>query len=142
MKRFCAYQERCIADVRQRLYKDGFKGDEAEWALAELISEGYLNEERFARSFARGKFRMNKWGRIKIEIELRRRDVSAGNIRRGLSEISDSAYESCLRELIRKLGGTQVCDTEKLKITRTLLQRGFERELIGRLLKVDQETEF
>lgn len=142
MKRFCAYQERCIAEVRQRLYKDGFKGDEAEWAIAELISEGYLNEERFARTFARGKFRINKWGRIKIEIELRRRAVSPGNIRRGLSEISDSAYENCLRDFIKKLGATQASDKVKLKIKRSLIQRGFEPELITRFMKIQSEEEF
>ena len=142
MKRFCAYQERCISDVRLRLYKDGFKGDEAEWAISELISEGYLNEERFARSFARGKFRINKWGRIKIEIELRARNVSAGNIRRGLSEISDSAYETCLRELIRKLGGAESSEKAKLKIKRSLMQRGFESALISRLLKCSDDSDF
>lgn len=142
MKRFCAYQERCISDVRQKLYKDGFRGDEAEWAIAELISENYLNEERFARSFARGKFRINKWGRIKIEIELRRRAVSSGNIRRGLSEISDTAYESCLRELIKKLSGTEASDKAKLKMKRSLIQRGFESELISRFMKVPNEEEF
>jgi regulatory protein len=142
MKRFCAYQERCISDVRQKLYKDGFRGDEAEWAIAELISEGYLNEERFARSFARGKFRINKWGRIKIEIELRRRAVSSGNIRRGLSEISDSVYENCLRDLIKKLGGTEASDKAKLKIKRSLMQRGFEPELIVRFIKIPNEEEF
>ncbi len=142
MKRFCAYQERCIAEVRQRLYKDGFKGDEAEWAIAELISEGYLNEERFARTFARGKFRINKWGRIKIEIELRRRAVSPGNIRRGLSEISDSAYENCLRDFIKKLGATEASDKAKLKIKRSLMQRGFEPELITRFMKIQSEEEF
>ena len=142
MKRFCAYQERCISDVRQKLYKDGFRGDEAEWAIAELISENYLNEERFARSFARGKFRINKWGRIKIEIELRRRTVSSGNIRRGLSEISDSAYKNCLRDLIKKLGGTEASDKAKLKIKRSLMQRGFEPELISRFMKFPNEEEF
>jgi len=142
MKRFCAYQERCISDVRQKLYKDGFRGEEAEWAIAELISEKYLNEERFARSFARGKFRINKWGRVKIEIELRRRAVSSGNIRRGLSEISDTAYEGCLRELIKKLGGTEASDKAKLKIKRSLMQRGFEPELITRFIKMQSEEEF
>jgi regulatory protein len=142
MKRFCAYQERCISDVRQKLYKDGFRGDEAEWAIAELISENYLNEGRFARSFARGKFRINKWGRVKIEIELRRRAVSSGNIRRGLSEISDTAYETCLRDLIKKLGGVEASDKAKLKIKRSLMQRGFEPELISRLMKMQSEDEF
>ena len=142
IKRFCAYQERCISDVRQKLYKDGFRGDEAEWAIAELISENYLNEERFARSFARGKFRINKWGRIKIEIELRRRAVSSGNILRGLSEISDTAYETCLRDLIKKLGGVEASDKAKLKIKRNLIQRGFEPELISRFIKFSNEDEF
>lgn len=142
MKRFCAYQERCISDVRQKLYKDGFRGNEAEWAIAELISENYLNEERFARSFARGKFRINKWGRVKIEIELRRRAVSSGNIRRGLSEISETAYETCLRDLIKKLGGVEASDKAKLKIKRSLMQRGFEPELISRFMKVPNEEEF
>lgn len=142
MKRFCAYQERCISDVRQRLYKDGFKGDEAEWAIAELISEGYLNEERFARTFARGKFYINHWGRIKIEFELRHRNVSAMNIRRGLTEISDAAYENCLRELIKKLGTEDASEKSKQKIKRNLMQRGFEAELIAKCMKMKDEDVF
>ncbi len=80
--------------------------------------------------------------RIRIEIELRQRNLSVGNIRRGLTEISDSAYEKCLCELIRKLGGAGAGDKVKLKVMRNLIQRGFERERIGRVIKLNQETDF
>ncbi|HCM75832.1 MAG TPA: RecX family transcriptional regulator, partial [Cytophagales bacterium] len=64
---YCAYQERSHKEVRNKLYDYGLWGSEVEDLLTRLITEDFLNEERFAKSFAGGKFRMKKWGRIKIE---------------------------------------------------------------------------
>jgi len=70
IKQYCAYQERSHFEVKTALCSHGLTIGEADEIIAELISEDYLNEERFARAFARGKFRMKKWGRVKIRYEL------------------------------------------------------------------------
>ena len=76
LKHYCAYQERCHSEAIQKLYDLGVrKADHAE-IIATLIEEGYLNEERFAIAFARGRFRLKQWGRVKIKYELKQKQVS------------------------------------------------------------------
>jgi regulatory protein len=116
------------------------RGEEAEFVIATLISEGYLNEERFARSFARGKFRINHWGKAKIEAELRGRGVSKQNIQKSFEEISDEEYEETLRKIIRKTAGSKIPNDRKGRqsLIRKLMQKGFEASLVFRLLGEDQ----
>ena len=99
-ERFCAYQDRCHQEVRRKLYDLGLYGEDVDHVMAQLIEDRFLDEERFARSYARGKFRMKKWGRQRIERELKSRQVSAYCIRKGLSEIDEAAYAKTLRELL------------------------------------------
>src|SRR6478672_11099295 len=70
---WCAYQERCQQEVRDKIYSWGLHEHEVENVIAELISKNFLNEERFAKAYAGGKFRIKKWGRVKIRMELKRR---------------------------------------------------------------------
>jgi regulatory protein len=77
LERFCAYQDRCHQEVRRKLYDLGLYGADVDQVMARLIEDRYLDEERFARSFARGKFRMKSWGRKRIERELKQREVSS-----------------------------------------------------------------
>ncbi|GAB2785171.1 regulatory protein RecX [Rhabdobacter roseus] len=135
---YCAYQERTQDEVRQRLQKWGVWGDEAEEIIAELISQNYLSEERFARTFAGGKFRIKQWGRHKIKQELSRRGLTDYTIRQGMSEISDAAYEASLEELLqKKLSTLQRTETDPLKrkqkLIRFALGKGYESELVWRL---------
>jgi regulatory protein len=99
---FCAYQERCIHDVQEKLgqWKVGQK--HAEKIIEQLIREDYLNEERFARSFAGGKFRNNHWGKTKIIFELEKRQVPDLIIQIGLEEIDDEEYEETLKEILQR----------------------------------------
>ena len=83
MKDFCAYQERSQLEVRQKLYQSSFMGEDAEFVISELIKENFLNEERFARSFARGKFRMKQWGKIRIKLELKQKGISMSSMGHG-----------------------------------------------------------
>jgi len=92
LSHYCAYQERCHSDVRHKLLELGFRGPELEEALAALIADDFLNEERFARSYSGGKFRVLHWGRRKIEQGLRQKQVSEYCIRKGLQEINTSDY--------------------------------------------------
>ena len=102
MQRYCAFQERCHSEVRQKLLELSVYGDTLEEIIAELIADNYLNEERFARSYARGKFRTKAWGRNRIKQELKMRRVSEYCIRKGLEEIEEDDYLATLEKVIHK----------------------------------------
>src|SRR5579871_6478535 len=82
--RYCAYQERSHREVKNKLFEYGLYSNQVDEIVSRLITEGFLNEERFAKAFAGGKFRMLKWGRIKIEQELEREGLTPRCIARGL----------------------------------------------------------
>ncbi|PCE62797.1 regulatory protein RecX [Sediminicola luteus] len=84
---YCAYQDRCHKEVLQKLRNLGQKQTAQDHILGQLIADGFLNEERFARSFTRGKFNNKQWGRLRIVRELKARDLSAYNIKFALAEI-------------------------------------------------------
>ncbi|SDG98102.1 regulatory protein [Dyadobacter soli] len=132
---YCAYQERTQDEVKQRLKKWNVWGDEADEIIAELISMNYLSEERFAKTYAGGKFRVKNWGRMKIRQELNRRGLSTYSIEKGMNEIGDEDYVAGLRELLAKkrnlLSKTET-DPFKLKqkLARFALGKGYESELV------------
>lgn len=136
MRRYCAAQERCHSEVRNKLLKMHVYGDELEEIMAQLVRDDFLNEERYARSFARGKFRMNHWGRFKIRMHLRQKGVSDFSIKQGLSEIDDEEYRAWLTKKV----STTLDNTEdfksRVKLINSLIRKGFERELIQEI--VDQ----
>src|SRR5579871_2736133 len=100
--RFCVYQERSHQQVRDKLFSYGLRTGDVDEILSHLITEGFLNEERYAKSFAGGKFRIMKWGRSKIQRELEHDGVSPRNIARGLAEIDSSDYRKTLTSLVKK----------------------------------------
>ena len=136
---YCAYQERTQDEVKQRLKKWNVWGNEADEIIAELISMNYLSEERFAKTYAGGKFRVKNWGRMKIRQELNRRGLSTYSIEKGMNEIGDEDYVSGLRELLSKkrdlLSKTET-DPFKLKqkLARFALGKGYESELVWKEL--------
>ena len=99
-ERYCAYQDRCHQEVRRKLFDLGLWRDDVDQVMAQLIEGRFVDEERFARSFARGKHRMKGWGRVRIEQELKQRQVSPYCIRAGLSELEEAAYAKTLHELL------------------------------------------
>lgn len=119
LARYCAYQERCRQDVRLKLAGLGVRGaaETARW-IKRLEAEGFLDENRFARAYCRGKFRQNRWGRRKIIMGLRAKGISAGDVADGLSEIDAGDYESTGRAVLRAKGW------------QTALSRGFEAALL------------
>lgn len=133
LQRYCAYQDRCHAEVRTKLISLGIYGDELEEIMVALIEENYLNEERFARSYARGKFRFKCWGRMRITQELKSRRISDYLIRKALEEIDEAEYRQALHDFLeRKLALIQA-DNEyekKQKLAAYAQRRGFESELI------------
>jgi regulatory protein len=136
LKKYCAYQERSQFEVRQKLFKEGLRGNDAELLVVELITEGFLNEERFARTFARGKFRIKQWGRLKIQSALKSKGVSPVCIRIGLSEINETEYLTTLKSLLSKLPGSKSTakPADRLKTYRIVRAKGYESNLISRFL--------
>lgn len=142
LRDWCAYQERCQQEVRDKLYALGLHYNDVENLLSQLISENFVNEERFAKAFAGGKFRMKKWGRIKIKNELKARRLSEYCIRKGLAEINSNDYFETLRRLIRKKE-QEVKEKnplrKKQKLLRYTLGKGYEQELIFEILNNNYE---
>jgi regulatory protein len=99
---YCVYQERTQAEVRKRLQEWKIWGDEAEEIIAYLITENYLNEERFAKAFAGGKFRVKKWGRLRIKAELKARKMSKYIMEVAMKEIPNDDYFTTATQLIEK----------------------------------------
>lgn len=131
--RYCAYQERSHKEVRNKLYEYGLYRDEVEELLSALITEGFLNEERFAKAFAGGKFRMQRWGKIKIVNELEARGLTANCIKIGMKEIEDADYIQTLREVLeRKLNqlDEENAFVKRDKLARYAIQKGFEPDLV------------
>lgn len=133
LQRYCAYQERCHQEVRAKLLDMEIYGEALEAILAELIAEDFLNEERFARSYARGKFRMKHWGRRRIARELKKRAISDYCVARALAEIPEAAYRQTLEKLLRrKAEGNGEADAFRLrgKMAQYAIRRGYEPELV------------
>ncbi len=137
---YCAYQERTQDEVKKRLQKWNVWGEEADEIIAELIVQKYISEERFARTYAGGKFRIKNWGKLKIKQELNRRGLSEYSIREGMSEIADEAYVSGLRDLLTKkkaLLDEKEPDAfkRKQKLARFALMKGYESELVWKTIE-------
>ena len=135
---YCAYQERSQQEVRDYLYRYGLHRDEVEDVLADLIVEGFINEERFARAYVGGKFRMKGWGKRKIRQGLQRHHISEYCISKGMEEIEPEAYYQVLKKHAEKklpaLRG-QSTYLQKSKLTQHLMAKGFESDLIKAVIE-------
>ena len=137
MKAYCAYQERCQQEVYEKLRKLSIYGNEADDILMELISENFLNEERYAEAYASGKFRIKSWGRVKIKQGLKAKNISEFCIKKALAEIDNQEYEEKLNKLVFKLYDKYnfMNDFDKKgKVATRLMQKGYEPNLIWDLL--------
>lgn len=137
---WCAYQERCQQEVRDKLYAYGMHSADVEHIIAQLISDNFLNEERFACAYAGGKFRIKKWGRIKIKAGLRAKRVSDYCIRKALEEIDEREYRKTLAKLLaEKDRGLSEKNglRRKYKLLQYASAKGYEQELIMDILNED-----
>ncbi len=135
---YCAYQERSHKEVRNKLYSYGLHKADVERILTQLITDGFLNEERFAKAFAGGKFRMKKWGRNKIIHELESQGITPRCIEKGLREIDEGHYRATVEKLIRnKLAHIEDSNLFKIrdKVARFVIGKGYEPELVWVILK-------
>ena len=135
---YCAYQERTQQQVRDKLYSLGLRPDDVEEVLTSLITENFINEERFAKSFASGKFRLKKWGKVKIRFHLQELSLSEYCIKKGLEEIDEKEYFETLNDLVeKKLDRTNDENIYKLnwKVADYLINKGYEPELVWETLR-------
>lgn len=134
---FCAYQERCDQEVRQKLFDWGLVAEDIDALIADLIKNNFLNEERFASAYVSGKFRIKKWGRVKIKSQLKLKKISAYSIHKALSEIDDEEYIKTARELIESKSRLIKAKNnwDKInKLRRYLASKGFETEFVYELV--------
>jgi regulatory protein len=139
---WCAYQERCQQEARDKLYDYGLKTDDVENIIAQLVNENFINEERFAIAFAGGKFRIKKWGKIKIKQELKAKHVSDYCIKKGLAVIDSTEYINTLKKVLA-LKAKSITEKnflkKKQKLVRYALGKGYEQDLIFDILKSQEE---
>ena len=134
LERYCAYQERCHKEVRQKLKQMRMIPEAIDQILHHLLQNNFLNETRFSRAFAKGKFRTKKWGKKRIENELRFREISKYNIDLALKEISEADYLQTFHELsekrLRQLTSEENLQKKRRKFADYLLYRGWESNLV------------
>ncbi|WPO79904.1 regulatory protein RecX [Flavobacterium sp. KACC 22761] len=138
LEHFCAYQERCHDEVVSKLYSLKMTADEIDSIVVQLIEGNFLNETRFACSFARGKHRMKSWGKIRITNELKLRNISSTNINLALKEISDEEYEITFNELSEKCWNSlqeKNMLKKRKKFCDYLLRRGYESNFVYEKVK-------
>lgn len=138
LESYCAYQERCHDEVFQKLRGMFFDANEIDEIIVHLINNNYLNEERFACSFARGKFRIKHWGKIRIVNELKFRNISQYNITTALKEINSEEYVTNFH-IISERHWESISDQNSLKKRKKfcdyLLRKGWESNMIYEKVK-------
>jgi len=133
MENYCAYQERCHKEVKEKLYKMKMIPQVVDQIVVHLINENFLNEERFAKAFAQGKFRIKKWGKNRIIRELKLREISKYSIESALKEIDLNQYHLTLHELtLKRIAQVKEINVykKKKKVADYLLYRGWESNMV------------
>ena len=137
MQSWCAYQERCQQDARNKLFELGLWPEAVENIIVKLIEDNFLNEERFATAFARGKFTIKKWGRIKIKQELKQKRVGDYCLKKAMQQIDETEYMATLKKLIdskRKLIKEKSPIKLNYKLMNYVLSKGYEKDLVFDIL--------
>jgi regulatory protein len=133
LENYCVYRERCHKEVEQKLNELKMIPEAKEKIIMHLLEHDLLNEERFSKTFARGKFRIKKWGKQRIIRELKYKGISRYNIDSALKEISDIDYLNTFHELAEKKFNSITesnKNKKKKKLIDYLLYRGWENHLI------------
>lgn len=133
LEHFCGYQERSHKEVSQKLQDMHMIPKAMDIIIVHLIEHNFLNEERFAKAFVRGKFNIKKWGKRRLILELRKKDIAKANINTAINEINDEIYYKTLDELAEKRLSTLNESNrlkKKKKLIDYLLYRGWESHLV------------
>ena len=137
LENYCVYQDRCHKEVEQKMREYFLIPEAKEMILLSLMKDNFLNEERFAKSFARGKFRIKNWGKQRIIRELKFKDISAYNIKTALKEIDETDYISTIYSITENRNAVISENNiykRKQKLIGFLLRKGFENELIYKVV--------
>ncbi len=138
IQNYCAYQERSHKEVKNKLYEYGLYSNQVEELISQLITDGFLNEERFAKAYAGGKFRIKKWGRVKIKHGLKALGLTKYCIQRGLNEIESADYSKTLKTLLKKKlaeSKEQNPFKKRDKVARFAIGKGYESELVWEYIR-------
>jgi len=138
LENYCAYQDRCHKEVEQKLHDINMIPQAKEKILLHLLQHDFLNEERYSKAFTRGKFKIKKWGKIKITNELKFRNISAYNIKNALLEINDDAYLKTLQQLAKKKSPLIKASNsfiKRNKLSTYLISKGYESNLVFDVVK-------
>jgi regulatory protein len=142
IEQWCAYRDRCHKEVYEKLRKYGLDDEDTSALISHLIEYKFLDEQRFADSFVSGKYRIKKWGRIKISSHLKQKDIPSPCIKSALKTIDEEQYYENLKSLATKKwnekSGTSF--ERKVKVQRFLAGRGYEFDLMNDILS-DLEIE-
>jgi regulatory protein len=142
VRKYCVYQERSQQEVRNKLYSYGLTTTEVEQGIVVLIEENFVNEERFAITYARGKFKIKNWGKIKIKAGLKAKMIAPWCINKALSQIDDHEYFATMKKVLQSRARKEK-ETNPLKrnylIVKYVASQGFEPEFIWDLVKSEQE---
>ncbi|MFC6267442.1 regulatory protein RecX [Frigoriflavimonas asaccharolytica] len=133
---YCVYQDRCHQEVEQKMWEYVLIPEAKDEILLYLIQENFLNEERFTRSYIRGKFYMKSWGRTKIKSHLKFKGISEKLINSCWDEIDEADYQKTLEKVYNKYYATLKGLKEyqkKMKTTKYLMTRGYEYQEILKL---------
>jgi regulatory protein len=137
-ERYCAYQERAQQEVRDKLYEWGLWPEAIENIIVQLIGNNFLNEERFSKAYALGKFRQKGWGKIKIKQGLKFKKVPDVLIRKALQQIDGDDYERTLTDLLTRKARTiteKDAFKRRYKLQQYAFSRGFEADIINDILQ-------
>ncbi len=135
---YCARNEKCRLQVKQKLVSWGATSSQTEDILQQLKNEHFIDEERFATEFALGKFRINKWGKVKIALEMMRLQIPEEAIGKGLDAIDRDDYVSVLKKiLLQRSNSLHESNREiaKKKLATFAMGKGFEGELVWRVVR-------
>jgi regulatory protein len=138
IEHYCAYQERCHDEVISKLKSLKLNSNEIDEIIVHLIEHNFLNETRFACSFARGKHRIKFWGKIRIINELKFRNISQYNINLGLAEITPEEYATTFDTLAQRNWDSireSNIQKKRKKCSDFLLRKGFESNLVYEKIK-------
>ena len=138
LKYYCAYQERCHSEVKEKLFSLGIWKKEQDEITATLIEESYLNEERFAIAFASGRFRIKQWGKVKIKYELKQKQVSEYSIKKALKQIDEDEYIVTFKKLAKEKYASLKAEQYMIRKKKTmdyLIGKGYEMELVRRVVE-------
>lgn len=137
IRHFCAYQERCHKEVKEKLYSFGLNKQDVETLISNLVEDDYLNEERFVQQYVGGKFRSKQWGKTKIVYELKQKGIGQYLINKAFKEIEEGDYHTTLLQLAQKKWDSLKSEqyiNRQVKTQHYLQQKGYELPLIQKAL--------